>query len=96
MTNRVGGDGQLAYVSVSLTGEMALLADGYHSSDAGLIDGDQDCAVLAGGGGEGVRKPLLGEPLSALLFTCVGVPQYASAAGGPPGAPTPVRLMTSR
>jgi hypothetical protein len=60
VANRVGGDCQLAYVSVSLTGEMALLADGYHSGDAGLIDGDQDCAVLAGSGGEGVRKPLLG------------------------------------
>jgi hypothetical protein len=27
---------------------------------------------------------LLGEPLDALLFTCVGVPEYASAAGGLP------------
>jgi hypothetical protein len=43
---------------------------------------------------------LLGEPLNALLFTCVGVPEYAAAAGGPPGgppgAPTAVRIMTSR
>ena len=56
----MGGDCQLAYVSVNLTGEMALLADGYHSGDAGLIDGDQDCPGLAGGSGEGVREPLLG------------------------------------
>ena len=31
---------------------------------------------------------LLGEPLDGLLFTCVGVPKYASAAGRPPGSPT--------
>jgi hypothetical protein len=39
---------------------------------------------------------LLGEPLDALLFTCVGVPEYASAAGGLPGAPTAVRKVAER
>jgi hypothetical protein len=39
---------------------------------------------------------LLGEPLDGLLFTCVGVPAYRSAPGGPPGTPTPVRPMRSR
>ena len=39
---------------------------------------------------------LLGEQLDGLLFTCVGVPEYASKPGGPPGAPTDVRLMTKR
>ena len=34
---------------------------------------------------------LLGEPLDGLLFTCVGVPEYPSAAGGPPVAPTAIR-----
>jgi hypothetical protein len=38
----------------------------------------------------------LGEPLDGLLFTCVGVPEYASAAGGPPGAPTAIRTVTPR
>ena len=38
----------------------------------------------------------LGQPLDGLLFTCVGVPEYASAAGGTPGAPTPVRQVTPR
>jgi SagB-type dehydrogenase family enzyme len=33
---------------------------------------------------------LLGEPLDGLLFTCVGVPAYASARAGLPGAPTAV------
>jgi hypothetical protein len=40
--------------------------------------------------------PLLGEPLDALLFTCVGVPEYPSATGGLPGAPTAVRKVTER
>jgi hypothetical protein len=39
---------------------------------------------------------LLGEPLDALLFTCVGVPEYASAVGGLPGAPTDVRMVAPR
>ncbi len=33
---------------------------------------------------------LLGEPFDGLLVTCVGVPEYASAAGGQPGSPTSV------
>ncbi len=39
---------------------------------------------------------LLGEPLDALLFTCVGAPGYTSAVGGPPGTPTEVRKVTER
>lgn len=40
--------------------------------------------------------PLLNEPVDALLFTCVGVPDYTSAPAGPPGAPTMVRWPTPR
>jgi hypothetical protein len=39
---------------------------------------------------------LLGEPLDGLLFTCVGVPEYASVAGGLPGVPTAIRTVTPR
>ena len=39
---------------------------------------------------------LLGEPLDGLLFTCVGVPEYASMAGGLPGAPNEIRMVTPR
>ena len=39
---------------------------------------------------------LLDEPLEGLLFTCVGVPEYASKAGGWPGAPTTVRMVAPR
>jgi hypothetical protein len=39
---------------------------------------------------------LLGEPLDALIFTCVGVPEYAASPGGLPGAPTDIRMVTPR
>jgi hypothetical protein len=39
---------------------------------------------------DGEIPALIGEPLDALLFTCVGVPAYRAARGGPPGSPTAV------
>jgi hypothetical protein len=39
---------------------------------------------------------LLREDVSGLLFTCVGVPAYASRAGGGPGAPVTVTPVTPR
>jgi Nitroreductase family len=41
---------------------------------------------------------LLGEPddLATLLFTCVGVPEYTSRAGGGPGAPVEIRPVAER
>ena len=38
----------------------------------------------------------LGEPLGGLLFTCVGVPEYRSKAGGLPGAPQEITPVTPR
>lgn len=39
---------------------------------------------------------LLGQPLDGLLITCVGVPEYASTAGGMPGTPSSVRHVKPR
>jgi hypothetical protein len=39
---------------------------------------------------------LLGRQLDGLLFTCVGVPEYASAPGGMPRVPNSVRMVTPR
>jgi hypothetical protein len=39
---------------------------------------------------------LLGAPLAGLIFTCVGVPEYRSKAGGKPGQPTAVQVPTPR
>jgi hypothetical protein len=39
---------------------------------------------------------LLGTPLDAMIFTCVGVPDYRATPGGLPGTPVDVRLMQGR
>jgi hypothetical protein len=39
---------------------------------------------------------LIGEPLDGLLFTCVGVPSYKSAAAGVPGSPARIRPVAPR
>ncbi|MFF5290190.1 hypothetical protein [Paractinoplanes globisporus] len=39
---------------------------------------------------------LVGAPLDAMIFTCVGVPDYRSTPGGLPGAPADVRPMQHR
>jgi SagB-type dehydrogenase family enzyme len=68
---------------------------------AGLAEGRLHLAAYAlGASASGMTfidsevPALLGEPLDALLFTCVGVPDYISAAAGPPGAPSRVRRVT--
>jgi hypothetical protein len=65
-------------------GRLHLLAYGLGASASGMTFIDSEVPAL------------LGEPLDALLFTCVGVPEYASARGGLPGAPTSVRMVTPR
>jgi len=70
---------------------------------AGVVEGRLHLLVFAlGASASGMTfidsevPALLDEPLDALLFTCVGVPEYPSAAGGPPGAPTAVRRVEPR
>ena len=70
---------------------------------AGLVEGRLHLLAYAlGASASGMTfldsemPSLLGEPLDALLFTCVGVPEYASASGGSPGAPTDVRMVAPR
>jgi hypothetical protein len=70
---------------------------------AGLAEGRLHLAAYAlGASASGMTfidsevPSLLGEPLDALLFTCVGVPDYISAAAGPPGAPSRVRMARPR
>jgi hypothetical protein len=38
-------------------------------------------------------EPLLGDELSGLLITCVGVPTYIGKAGEMPGRPVEIGLM---
>lgn len=70
---------------------------------AGLVEGRLHLAAYALGAGasgmtfvDGAIPSLLGERLDGLLFTCVGVPEYATTPGGLPGAPAKVRTPAAR
>ena len=75
-------DAQLAGGLVE--GRLHLLAYALGASASGMTFLDSEIPAL------------LGEPLDAIIFTCVGVPEYRSTAGGPPGAPADVRMMQPR
>lgn len=86
--------------------EVADLDDhGYREAQlaAGLVEGRLHLAAYAmGASATGMTfldseiPALLGEPLDALLFTCVGVPDYRATPGGLPGAPAAVQQMRHR
>ena len=70
---------------------------------AGLVEGRLHLAAYAlGAGASGMTfldseiTGLVGEPLDGLLFTCVGVPEYQPKVGGPPGAPSEIRIVQPR
>jgi hypothetical protein len=96
-----------AFVVVGAADLDALDDRGYREAqlESGLVDGRLHLAAFALGLGacgmtflDSEVPALLGEPLQALLFTCVGVPAYRARPGGPPGAPItmrPVRPRTS-
>ena len=71
---------------------------------AGMVEGRLHLAAYAlGASATGMTfldsevPALLGEPdLATLLFTCVGVPEYVSRAGGGPGAPVEIRRVEPR
>ncbi len=83
--------------------DLATLDDrGYRDAqlDSGIVEGRLHLAAYALGiGASGMTfldseiAGLLGEPLAALLFTCVGVPTYRNRAGGRPGEPTALTLV---
>jgi SagB-type dehydrogenase family enzyme len=96
-----------AYVVIAALPLAGLDDRGYRDAQlaAGLVEGRLHLAAYAlGVGASGMTfldaevPDLLGErdPLAALLFTCVGVPEYRSRAGGGPGAPVAVRTVTPR
>ena len=65
-------------------GRLHLVAYGLGASATGMTFVDSEIPAL------------LGEPLDALLCTCVGVPEYAPAAGGKPGEPAAIRTVKAR
>jgi SagB-type dehydrogenase family enzyme len=96
-----------AYVVIAATALKTLDDHSYRDAQlaAGLVEGRLHLAAYAlGASASGMTfddsqvPGLLGEPedLVTLLFTCVGVGEYASRAGGGPGAPVEVRPVTPR
>jgi SagB-type dehydrogenase family enzyme len=98
---------EAAYVVIAATPASTLDDRTYREAQlaAGLVEGRLHLAAYAlGAGASGMTfldaevPGLLGESddLATLLFTCVGVPEYASRAGGAPGRPVEVRMVTPR
>lgn len=94
-----------AFVAIAAADVGALDDRGYREAQlaAGLVEGRLHLAAYAlGASASGMTfldseiPALLGEPLDALLFTCVGVPAYASRPGGLPGAPAEFRQVVPR
>ena len=94
-----------AFVVISATDVGSLDDRAYREAQlaAGVVEGRLHLLAYAlGASASGMTfvdtdiPSLLGETLDGLLFTCVGVPEYASTPGGPPGAPTSVRRIESR
>jgi hypothetical protein len=94
-----------AFVAIAATDVAALDDREYREAQlaAGIAEGRLHLAAYAlGASASGMTftdsevPALLGEPLDGLLLTCVGVPAYTPAPGGPPGAPTPIRMVRPR
>jgi hypothetical protein len=86
--------------------EVASLDDrGYRVAQlaAGLVEGRLHLLAYAmGASATGMTfldseiPALVGAPLDAMIFTCVGVPDYRATPGGLPGTPVDVRPMQHR
>lgn len=97
--------GDAAFVVIAATEIAKLDSRGYREANlgAGLVSGRVHLVAYGlGAGATGMTfydseiPGLVGAPLDGLLFTCVGVPEYRSATGGLPGAPTDIRMVVSR
>jgi hypothetical protein len=94
-----------AFVVIGITDVSALDDRGYREAQlaAGLVEGRLHLLSYAlGAAASGMTfldsdvPGLLGEQVDTLLFTCVGVPEYASKPGGLPGRPEEFRQVTPR
>jgi hypothetical protein len=94
-----------AFVAIGTTVVAALDDREYREAQlaAGLVEGRLHLLAYAlGACASGMTfidseiPALLDEPVDALLFTCVGVPQYAPRRGGRPGSPTEIRMVMPR
>ena len=93
-----------AFVTLATVDLDTLDDRGYREAQlqAGIVEGRLHLAAFALGlGASGLTfldsevEPFVGEPLAGLLLTSVGVPTYRNKAGGPPGEPVMIGLMTA-
>lgn len=84
LDDRTYRDAQLAAGLVE--GRLHLAAYALGAAATGMTFLDSEVPALVG----------TGDDVAALLFTCVGVPEYASRAGGRPGEPVAVRPVRPR
>jgi nitroreductase len=99
----LGGDASFVVLSCA---DIAVMDDrNYRTAQlrAGLVEGRLHLAAYAlGAGASGMTfydsevPEFVGEPLEPMLFTCVGVPEYANRAGGRPGEPVSVQYVVPR
>jgi SagB-type dehydrogenase family enzyme len=96
---------EAAYVVVG-SADVATLDDRQYRAAtlaAGIVEGRLHLAAYALGASatgmtflDDAARELLGGDRDPLLMTCVGVPEYTSSPGGPPGRPTAIRMITPR
>lgn len=96
-------DAAFVVMGVARVGELSDRSYREAQLAAGLVSGRLHLLAYSQGAGasgmtfeDGAIAPLLGEEIDALLFTCIGVPEYEGAIGGPPGRPTEVRRVEPR
>ena len=95
-----------AFVVIAAAEISAATDRGYREAQlgAGLAEGRLHLAAYALGAAasgmtfvDGLIPRLLGQAnMEGLLFTCIGVPEYSSKPGGPPGDPSAVQIVTPR
>ncbi len=94
-----------AFVVITAADVAALTDRDYRAAHlaAGLVEGRLHLLAYAmGASATGMTfldseiPALVGAPLDALLFTCVGVPEYRATPGGDPGSPADVGEMQHR
>jgi SagB-type dehydrogenase family enzyme len=96
---------QAAFVTIGTTDVGALDDRSYREAQlaAGIVEGRLHILAYAlGAAASGMTfadtelEAVVGEAVDGLMLTCVGVPEYPSAIGGPPGSPTEVRRVEAR
>jgi hypothetical protein len=105
ITTGQGLAGDAAFVVITAADLTSISNRGYRDLQlaAGLVEGRLHLAAYAlGYGASGMSfldseiPGLVQEDLAAMLFTCVGVPEYTNRPGGPPGEPVHVRQVMPR